>query len=186
MTLSNPALGGRKPSELASGEVVDMSMTPQSTLLRDRAPATPSGKIELYSETLQKQSGQGVPGFRVLEKQRRFFLISPSSERRTNSTFGGVDGHDTDLACEMNHTDALALGLEHGQKVRLYNGQGEVLLPLTLSDRVRLGTVYVPKGGWISSSLNGHTINALIPGHKADLAGGACYYDCTVDIQRCS
>ena len=186
MTLSNPALGGRKPSELASGEVVDMSMTPQSSLLRDLAPATPSGKIELYSETLQKQSGQGVPGFRVLEKQRRFFLISPSSERRTNSTFGGVDGHDTDLACEMNHTDALALGLEHGQKVRLYNGQGEVLLPLTLSDRVRLGTVYVPKGGWISSSLNGHTINALIPGHKADLAGGACYYDCTVDIQRCS
>ena len=186
MTLSNPALGGRKPSELASGEVVDMSMTPQSSLLRDLAPATPSGKIELYSETLQKQSGQGVPGFRVLEKQRRFFLISPSSERRTNSTFGGVDGHDTDLACEMNHTDALALGLEHGQQVRLYNGQGEVLLPLTLSDRVRLGTVYVPKGGWISSSLNGHTINALIPGHKADLAGGACYYDCTVDIQRCS
>lgn len=186
MTLSNPALGGRKPSELAPGEVVDMSATPQSSLLRDMAPATPSGKIELYSETLQQQSGHGVPGFRALEQQRRFFLISPSSERRINSTFGGVDGHDSDLACEMNHTDALELGLEQGQQVRLYNDQGEVLLPLTLSDRVKPGTVHVPKGGWISSSANGHTINALIPGHKADLAGGACYYDCTVDIQRCS
>lgn len=57
ITLSSPALGGRKPSELASGEVVDMSATPQSSLLRDLAPPTPSGKIELYSESLQQQSG---------------------------------------------------------------------------------------------------------------------------------
>jgi anaerobic selenocysteine-containing dehydrogenase len=70
--------------------------------------------------------------------------------------------------------------------VRLNIDPGEFLLPLTHRDRVKPGIVYVPKGGWISSSANGHTINALIPGHKADLAGGACYYDCTVDIQRCS
>ena len=52
-----------------------------------------------------------------------------------------------------------------------------------MTDSVRPGTVYVPKGAWINDSPTGQTINALIPGHKADLAGGACYYDCTVDIE---
>jgi anaerobic selenocysteine-containing dehydrogenase len=69
--------------------------------------------------------------------------------------------------------------------VRLFNDQGEVVLPLVVTDRVRRGTVYVPKGAWLGQSPTGQTINALIPGHKADLAGGACYYDCTVDVEAC-
>ena len=60
---------------------------------------------------------------------------------------------------------------------------GEVILPLLISAKVRTGTAYVPKGAWLRSSESGQTINALIPGHKADLAGGACYNDTQVDIE---
>ena len=68
-------------------------------------------------------------------------------------------------------------------KCALFNEQGAVELPLLVSDRIRPGTLYLPKGAWMRNSATGLTANGLIPGHKADLAGGACYYDCTVDIQ---
>jgi hypothetical protein len=42
--------------------------------------------------------------------------------------------------------------------------------------------LYVPKGAWFASSESGLSINALIPGHKADMADGACYNDAQVNI----
>ena len=78
--------------------------------------------------------------------------------------------------------DAEALGLVDGQQVRLHNALGAVELPLRLSDRVRAGVLYVPKGAWIADSETGQTVNALIPGHRSDVAAGACYYDCSVDL----
>lgn len=179
-------LAGRRASELALDEAVDMAAGNPPLLMRGMMPDTPSGKIELFSERLQSATGNGVPGYRALPAQRGFLLVSPASERRINSTFGGITGHDTDMVCEMASADAERLGLHHQQRVRLFNDGGEVELPLAVSDRVRPGTVYVPKGGWIKGSPTGQTINALVPGHKSDLADGACYYDCSVDIVACA
>ena len=152
------------------------------SLLRGLPPATPSGRIELFSPGLEAECGQGLPRFKPLSSTRRFIVVSPASERRINSTFGGEAGHVDDIRCEMHPDDARELALTDGQLVQLFNDAGEVQLPLSVTDNVRRGTVFVPKGGWMADSPTGQTINALIPGHKADLAGGACYYDCTVDI----
>jgi anaerobic selenocysteine-containing dehydrogenase len=146
-------------------------------------PDTPSGKIELYSAVLERECGEGLPRYRPLDTARRFILISPASEKRTNSTFGGVDNHDTDLMVEMHFKDAASLSLQNGQSVRLFNDQGEVVMPLQVSDKVRTGTLYVPKGAWLRSCTTGQSVNALIPGHTADIAGGACYNDATVDVR---
>ena len=83
----------------------------------------------------------------------------------------------------MNPDDARSLTLSDGQMVRIFNDQGEVILPLLLSSSVRTNTVYVPKGAWLRGNITGQTINALIPGHRADIAGGACYNDARVDIE---
>ena len=177
------ALGGLQASEIPTDSAVDMSAAAAPGLLRGLPPATASGKIELFSAALEIECGQGLPGYRELGPRRRFIVVSPASERRINSTLGGVRKHDDDLVCEMHPEDAEALALRHGEQVSLFNEQGEVQLPLCISDRVRSGTLFVPKGAWIGESPTGQTINALIPGHKADLAGGACYYDCTVDVR---
>ena len=177
------ALQGLRPSQLPVDAAIDMSATSSPGLLRGLPPATPSGKIELFSPTLETASGQGLPRFKELSDARGFVLVSPASERRINSTFGGEADHFDDLKCQMHPDDAVALSLTDGEQVRLFNDAGEVLLPLSVTDSVRHGTVYVPKGAWINDSPTGQTINVLIPGHKADLAGGACYYDCTVDIE---
>jgi hypothetical protein len=49
---------------------------------------------------------------------------------------------------------------------------------------VRPGTLYVPKGAWLASSPAGISANGLLPGHQEPAIGGACYYDCSVDIRR--
>ena len=180
---SSAGLDGRQPSTLPLDTAVDMSATRASGVLRGLAPATPSGKIELYSVALEAEAGLGLPRYRELEAARAFILVSPASERRINSTFGGLKGHKNDIVCEMHPLDAASLALSHGEEVRLFNDQGEVRMPLAISDSIRTGTVFVPKGAWLAESATGQTINALIPGHKADMAGGACYYDCTVDVK---
>lgn len=177
------ALGGRKASQLGADEAVDMSVGNTNTLLRGADPATPSGKIELFSQALADECDEGLPRFRPLQGRQRFILVSPSSEHRTNSTFGAGEGHDKDLVVEMHPSDAAGLALSTGALVRLFNEQGEVVLPLLVSDKVRPDTVYVPKGAWLRGSPTGQTINALIPGHRADIAGGACYNDTQVDIE---
>jgi len=180
---TTPGLDGRQASTIPLDAAVDMSTTAASGVLRGLAPATPSGKIELYSAALEAEAGLGLPRYRELEAARAFILVSPASERRINSTFGGLKDHKSDIVCEMHPLDAAGLALSHGEDVRLFNDQGEVRMPLVISDSVRTGTVFVPKGAWLAESSTGQTINALIPGHKADMAGGACYYDCTVDIK---
>ena len=177
------ALAGIPPSQLPIDAAVDMSATGSPGLLRGIGPATPSGRIELFSPALESMRGEGLPRFRTLATERRFVLVSPASERRINSTFGGETRHVDDLVCEMHPDDAVGLSLTSGQQVRLFNDAGAVVLPLSVTDTVRAGTVFVPKGAWINDSPTGQTINALIPGHQSDLADGACYYDCTVDVE---
>jgi anaerobic selenocysteine-containing dehydrogenase len=186
LSANSQGLGGRRPSQLLAGEAVDMRGQGNAVMFRGQLPATPSGKIELYSEALQAESGLGLPRFRALQARRAFVLISAASEQRINSTFGGIAGQSTDLLCEMHPADANALSLPEGAQVRLHNDQGSVELPLKFSERQCPGTVFVPKGAWLRESPTGQTVNALIPGHKADIAGGACYYDCTVDVELCA
>lgn len=176
-----PGIGSA--STIPTGTAVDMAVSRPASLLRGQRPSTASGRIELFSERLEQECGMGLPRYQPLQKERDFVLVTPASEKRINSTFGGVQGHDSDLQVAMNPADASARGLDNGQQVRLLNDQGKLELPLSISERIRSGTLYLPKGAWLRDSSTGITANGLIPGHKADLAGGACYYDCTVDIE---
>ena len=87
-----------------------------------------------------------------------------------------------EIRVEMHPDDAAAKKLSDGQRVCISNEQGAVTLKLKISDAVRTGTLYVPKGSWLADNPSGQSINALIPGHKADLADGACYNDTRVDV----
>ena len=166
-----------------AGELLDRSdATDASVVFRHVMAGTPSGKALLYNQDEQQRAGLGLPKYQVLKTSRNFTLISPSSDKRTNSTFGGTQANREDYQVEICPDDAKAFGLTNGQKVKLVNDQAEIALHLSLSDRVKPGMAYVPKGAWCEDSESGLTINALIPGHKADMADGACYNDTQVDI----
>ena len=161
---------------------VDMDAHAEPSMLRGGAFTTPSGMIELYSQAMEDHCGQGLPQFLPLRGPERFQLVTPASEQRVNSTFGGISSQQRDLVCEINPGDAADLGIEHGQNVLLRNEAGEVRLPAKVSDDIRVGTVYVPKGAWLSEQGEAITCNGLIPGDREVAIGGACYYDCTVDV----
>lgn len=179
---SDPRIGLEAASRLGVEEAIDLAPEGTPTLFRGLRPDTPSGKAELYSQVLEDSHGEGLPRYRPLERSHEFLLVSPASDRRTNSTFGGVAALDEETAVEMNPEDAARHGLVSGRRVRLSNEQGEVVLRLVVTPAVRLGTLYVPKGSWLHTSETGQTINALIPGHRTDLGEGACYNDTQVEI----
>ncbi|WP_339673697.1 molybdopterin-dependent oxidoreductase [Dasania marina] len=184
LDLSHPAMQGRSAADVSIRQALDCRhdgegrQTP--SLLRGQAPDTPSGRIELYSADLEQRYNQGLPQWQPLTTAHEFTLVSPSSEYRTNSIFGGVAGHDVDVVLEMHPKDAARLQLDDGQKVRVFNEQADVFLALKISDAVRPATVYTPKGAWLKGQHN--TVNALIPDHKADIGGGACYNDAKVSV----
>ena len=95
-------------------------------------PATPSGKIELKSETLAKRWGAAalLPGWRERERlSHPLMLISPASDKRISSTLGGLAGSRQAPPLMMNPEDACG-ETRHGIEVRVWNDRGEVILPL--------------------------------------------------------
>jgi anaerobic selenocysteine-containing dehydrogenase len=67
--------------------------------------------------------------------------------------------------------------------VKVWNGRGEVVLPLDVTDDVAPGVVASEKGAWLSTSSTGQTISALVSADmRADLAEGACFNDTLVEV----
>jgi anaerobic selenocysteine-containing dehydrogenase len=182
---SDPRLGGISPERLpldralAMHEVGDSSRAPVASL----HPATPSGRIELASDDLGKAFGCEVPRYMPLDSPYPLNLISPSSSKRTNSTFGG-HGDSMGREClEIHPLDANARGIGDGDRVIAHNDLGRVALIARVTDRVIAGVVYSLKGAWLASSDSGQTVNALISADaRADIVGGACYNDTFVEV----
>ena len=146
-------------------------------------PTTPSGKIELFSSDLEQRFGYGVPRFEVVEQTRPYVLITPSSTKRINATFGGCEESRGLEVLELHPDDATANGIKSGDVVTISNDLGVVALEAFVRDAVRPGVFYSPKGPWFRSSPTGMTTNALIPSDiRSDIERGACYNETFVDI----
>ncbi|MEZ5740150.1 MAG: molybdopterin dinucleotide binding domain-containing protein [Burkholderiaceae bacterium] len=89
-------------------------------------PASPSNKIELFSQAMQDAWGYGVPRYEAVPAVHPLNLISPSSSKRTNATFGGHAASSGPERLEMHPRDAQARGLGDGTRVRAWNDLGEV------------------------------------------------------------
>jgi anaerobic selenocysteine-containing dehydrogenase len=145
-------------------------------------PATPSGRIELQSDTLAKRWGEAarMPTWRERVSDYPLMMISPASDKRISSTLG----FDKDAPRLMMHPrDAAARSLTDGAEVKVWNERGDVILPLDISDAVPPGVVASEKGAWIVTSRTGQTISALVSAEmRADLAEGACFNDTMVEV----
>ena len=101
-------LQGYLPSEIPLDTAIELKGKDgdDAILCKNILPATPSGRIELFSADLQNRFGFGVPRYRPVEQELPFALISPSSDKRTNATFGGCALSDGCEFVEMNPADA--------------------------------------------------------------------------------
>ena len=180
---SDARLAGVRPSELPTDRALPMEFDGgDPVLFKNAFPATPSGKVELYSASLEEAHGRGLPDYSPVESAHPLTLITPSSDKRINATFGGLSDSDGTPELEMHPGDAEARDLEDGATVRVWNDLGEVHLILKITDATRPGVVFSPKGVWLRTSTTGQTTNALVPNDKADICDGACYNDTRVEI----
>lgn len=180
---SDPRLMGYKPSEIPFGTALSMESTHGEIIMFDNVmPSTPSGKIELKSTYLADTFNQDIPTYTKLEDSYPLYLVTPSSNKMITSTFGGVKANDDTPLLEMHPDDAKSRGLEDGDQVRVFNDLGTVFLPLKVTDNVRPGVLYSPKGSWFRTTPNDQTVSALAPTTKADLSQGACFNDCKVEV----
>ncbi|MBL8672693.1 MAG: molybdopterin-dependent oxidoreductase, partial [Alphaproteobacteria bacterium] len=188
---ADPRLKGTRPSALSTRKALAMTAPDGRpfVLFDNVRPATPSGKVELASETLAKRWGKDalLPAWKPLADApgalRPLTLISPASDRRISSSFGGLHLPEGAPPLLMNPTDATARGLKSGQQVKVSNALGEVVLPLKVTDSVCPGVVSSEKGAWLGSGGNRRTVSALAPADlRADLSEGACYNDARVEV----
>ena len=187
MAGQDPRFNNVAPSRIPRDSAIEMNAAggEAPVMCLNVKPATESGRIELYSRDLDQRFGYGVPRFEGVERDLPFALITPSSDDRTNATFGGCEASNGLEVVEMNPRDAEVRNLQTGDIIKLWNERGEVQFKLRVTDATLSGVLYSPKGTWRHTSETGLTANALIPSDlRTDIERGACYNETFVDVTR--
>jgi biotin/methionine sulfoxide reductase len=125
---------------------------------------TPSGRIEIYSETIAGFGYDDCPGHAAwLEpaewlgspQAQRYSLHLVSNQPRTR-LHGQLDSGPYSMSSKIagreavwiNPADAAARGIADGDVVRLFNDRGACLAGARLTDEVMRGAVMLPTGAW--------------------------------------
>jgi anaerobic selenocysteine-containing dehydrogenase len=150
----------------------------------DVFPRTADGRIHLFPEALDRETPIGLYRYQPDPATAEYplALISPASERTISSTLGELSRPAIKLV--MHPADASVRGLKDGDDVRVFNERGEMRCPVQVGAWVRPGTVVFPKGVWRKQTASGTTSNSLVPDTLTDFAGGACFNDARVQVEK--
>jgi anaerobic selenocysteine-containing dehydrogenase len=149
---------------------------------------TPSGKIELYSKTMELKGFPPLPTYIPLsgEEKLPFLFVPGPNHNFLNSTFAHNEKHaqlETAPKLYMNAADAAALGIIEGDVVRVWNERGECELKAAVGNDVLQGVV-VSQGLWADTPRSKRLVNALTPDRVADMGGGATFFSGTVQVEK--
>jgi anaerobic selenocysteine-containing dehydrogenase len=156
---------------------------------------TPSGKCELYAESLIEKGLDPLPLHDPLmgaptevaalypltfmsPKSQRYFLNSSHANQPRHLQAAG------EPRLQIHPDDAARRGIASGDTVRAYNARGSVELAAEVSDGTRPGLVAMAHGWWPSLVPGGSTANALTSDGLSDLGGGAALYDARVEVEK--
>jgi anaerobic selenocysteine-containing dehydrogenase len=158
---------------------------------------TPSGKCELFSETLEAEGLPAVPEFIPpseshksapnLAKRYPLALISPAAHAFLNSSFANLPKQlrqELRPFIEIHPTDALPRGIQDGDTVRAFNERGSCTLSAVVTTRARRGVVVSPSVWWNKLSPGNANINQLTSQTLTDMGKGATFYDALVEIEK--
>ena len=125
---------------------------------------TPSGRIELFSETIAAYGYDDCPGHPVwLEpaewlgsEQARIYPLHLLSNQPRARLHSQLDCGEVSRAAKvaerepvlLNTADATARGILSGDVVRIHNGRGACLAGAVVTDTIRPGVVQLATGAW--------------------------------------
>jgi anaerobic selenocysteine-containing dehydrogenase len=179
------AVAGLDPVKLRDGKPVLLA-PPEGQRF-----ATPSGKLEFYSEQLAAAGRAPMPDWRPDPDEVRdaarwpLRLLTAPGYFQAHTAYAGVDflrRREGAPIAILHPDDAVRRGLKNGAKVRLHNERGAVGLVLKISDEVRPGVVLVPGQRSSGETVSG-TVNMLVSGRYTDLGDGATYQSTFLDVE---
>lgn len=162
---------------------------------------TPSGKIEIFSETIAGFGYDDCPGHPAwmapiewLGDTRAYPLHMISNQPRNKlhsqldhgavSQSGRIDGREP---CMMHSADAAARGLVQGQVVQIINDRGACIAGLDVSDDIMPGVVQIATGAWYdpdaTACRNGNPNVLTLDKGTSRLAQGPIAHSCLVEVQ---
>ena len=121
---------------------------------------TPSGKLEIFSETIASFGEADCPGHptwlgptNVPDPTTPYVLVANQPQTRLHSQFdfGGHSGaakHRGREVARMHPEDAGLRGIADGDIIRLHNERGACLAGVVLTDGIRRGVIQLPTGAW--------------------------------------
>ncbi|MGD9021488.1 MAG: molybdopterin-dependent oxidoreductase, partial [Lysobacterales bacterium] len=171
--------------------------------------ATPSGKIEIFSEAIAGFAYDDCGGHPLWFEKEEFIgsrrsetyplhLVSNQPKTRLHSQMDhGVTSRKARIegreVLRMNPVDAAARGVTNGEVVRLFNDRGACLAGVKLTETIRPGVVELPTGAWFEpldatdpDSLEVHgNPNVLTPDMGTSKLGqGPVAHSCLVEVER--
>jgi len=154
---------------------------------------TPSGKAELYSESLKALGLDPVVEFTPASESRHsaqakafpLELLARKADNFLNSSFSNVPSvremEEVGLL-EMSAADARARGIADEDTVRVFNGRGDILLKAKVNGAVQPGVVSA-RLFWAKLSSEGKNINVLTSQKLTDLGNSATFYSVLVEVE---
>ena len=167
------------------------------------ALGTPSGLIEIYSDTIEamnyKDCGAHPMWFEPVEwlgmkdKPAKFHLLSLHPYDRLHSQQSNTSNRKRYAVADrepvlINTEDAKELGIKQGDLVRVYNARGEILAGANVSDDIMRGVVQIFEGAWYDPNAEGLCKNGnpnvlTIDLPTSELANGNIAHTALVDIE---
>ena len=167
------------------------------------ALGTPSGLIEIYSDTIAamnyKDCGAHPMWFEPVEwlgmkdKPAKFHLLSLHPLDRLHSQQSNTSNRKRYAVADrepvlINTEDAKELGIKQGDLVRVYNARGEILAGANVSDDIMRGVVQIFEGAWYDPNAEGLCKNGnpnvlTIDLPTSELANGNISHTALVDIE---
>jgi biotin/methionine sulfoxide reductase len=169
---------------------------------------TPSGKIEIYSETISGFDYADCPphaswleppewlGHKQHDSQLHLLSNQPTTKLHSQLDHGSVSraakisGHEP---VQINSEDAEERGINNGDIVRVFNARGACLCGASVSQNIMRGVLVISTGAWLDPDVSGQlgldckhgNPNVLTPDRgTSSLAQGPAAHSCLVDIER--
>src|SRR5205823_6853966 len=155
---------------------------------------TPSGKAELYSESLAAMGLDAVVQFvppsesRHSQQAREYplELLARKADNFLNSTFCNLpvtQAMESPGRLEISAADAAARNIKDGDEVRVFNARGAVKLQAQVNGATQTGVV-AARLNWAKLSAEGASINVLTSEKLTDIGRGATFYSTLVEVER--
>jgi anaerobic dimethyl sulfoxide reductase subunit A len=168
--------------------------------IRDNPFATPSGKIEIYSQRLADMNHSEIPPIPKfiepwegrndpLTAKYPLQLITTHAKRRAHSQFERVPWLRELIphVVSIHTTDAEVRGIRDGDPVRVFNDRGEIVIPAKVSERIMPGVVDLPQGAWYRPDERGIDRGGcgnVLTKDTCSPGGAACYNNSLVQVQK--